>query len=1142
MNMLWNTDDEMNRYDEADLLAGITSPEMISDAKSVFNTNTGQTDLLAPLPSGGFVKLASQAPNVMVESPTMPGMVEPLPVEGPLARAAERTAAESQSKRRPMQLSPNTNTGQTSFFDNATSEIGKGLIRGAIVEPANFLKDNFGLYDPLVVQLVDPVTGEFDFDIKILSREEKADLDARMAAGEMPYAISLDELVASDETAGTGSQAIGGMAQFVGAFAGVGKLFKVGQGFKAGMTQGAAADFLGFDGSDAGITDLLLGFGVPDAMLPDFLEKDPNDPDYIGRLQAAFEGAFIGGAIEKLIPLVGKVFRSIKDGDVPAEVVTQSISDGKEAMRQVLVSAGENAQTRITERGTGTTMMSGVDPTVITDPLVAAAGRAVVPVKLQSPSLPYNINLTEVTDPALVPSAKAASRSLSQAEQDVVTAVFPDNPDGAILEMGKIAKTKSAFPVQDGWSGNVELLSVGFKKNGNTDVNFKKVPYNFHNAPKDVDPVKWKQSIQRKTLKEVRLLATRAANGDPQALKILQEASWYRDMRARMRLEFGGLGDVYADLLGTTSAQTGVEQNWDNAIEIMRRFSRGEFDEEIAMYEAKLAAGETNPVKLGQAHNDENNPFKLIAKASGSLFNANSPSSTKALLNMFRVAKGAPKTPNFTGNLIGYTSAATVDVWAARFLNRMTGRPRLAPPTEQGVSGDHLAGSTLENPKVGAEFGFGQEVIQAVADNVNKSGILRAIDPSVGNVGADDLQAIMWFMEKEIWTNKGWTSKAGEGGSFDLEASYAGAADPDAVKAARKIANATFKPPTPLKQKTGETDVEYQARLDAQLKGAQQRFDAKTSQAATDLETATDPAEIKKITKIANATFKPPAPAKRKPRETNAEYTVRSDLRFDEAKQKHDDAVAKASKELEGYKQPLARWVLGVSIERPNKVPTNAQQADAAARLGEPAKADDAVVMYQINNSLGRFMGTNERNFNAEFVVRENFDPAAVMARMMEVAKETDQDAAFMSKVLAERSATSRPGGEIYFKKRKDAEFADLFSDELKELGVDGFTYVTDSRVMDQPGRQAQQNEDAIAGLTGIRFQYIPEFDMGADAWTELSDAERAANTDQMEELYINVLLEIQAENPDISSATLMHYETTVGERGGYDQFRAPAN
>ena len=756
-------------------------------------------------------------------------------------------------------------------------------------------------------------------------------------------------------------------------------------------------------------------------------------------------------------------------------------------------------------------------------------------------SQPYKINFNEVTDPALVPSARAASQSLSQAEQDVVTAVFPDNPDGAILEMGKIAKTKAAFPVKDGWSGDVRVISVGFKKNGNTDVKFRKVPYGFHTPPKDVDEIKWKQSIQRKTIREIRALTTRAAGGDEQALKILREASWYRDMRARMRLEFGGLGDVYADLLGTTSAQTGVEQNWDNAIEIMRRFSRGEFDEEIAMYEAKLAAGETNPVELGQAHNDPNNPFKLITKASGSLFNANSPSSTKALLDMFRVAKGAPKTPNFTGNLIGYTSAATVDVWAARFLNRMTGRPRLAPPTEQGVSGDHLAGSTLENPKVGAEFGFGQEVIQAVADNVNKSGILRAIDPSVGNVGADDLQAIMWFMEKEIWTRNGWTSKAGEGGSFDLEASYAGAADPDAVKAARKIANATFKPPTPLKQKTGETDVEYQARLDAQVEGAQERFDAKTSQAATDLETATDPADIKKLTKVANAKFKPPAPAKRKPQETDAEYKVRSDLRFDEAKQKHDDAVAKASKELEGYKQPLARWVLGISIERPNKVPTNQQQAEAAARLGEPASADDAVVMYQINNSMGRFAGVNERNFNAEFVVRENFDPTAVLARTMEIAKETDQDAAFMSKVLAERSETSRPGGEIYFKNRKDAEFADLFADKLKALGVDGFTYVTDSRVMDQPGRQAQQNEDAIAGLTGIRFQYIPEFEDAA-GWKAMSEAERTAKIDQMEELYINVLLEIQAENTDISSATLMHYETTVGERGGYDKFRAPAN
>ena len=30
-----------------------------------------------------------------------------------------------------------------------------------------------------------------------------------------------------------------------------------------------------------------------------------------------------------------------------------------------------------------------------------------------------------------------------------------------------------------------------------------------------------------------------------------------------------------------------------------------------------------------------------------------------------------------------------------------------------------------------------------------------------------DLQAIAWFAEKELWGTKGWTTKAGEGGSFE---------------------------------------------------------------------------------------------------------------------------------------------------------------------------------------------------------------------------------------------------------------------------------------------------------------------------------------------------------------------------------------
>ena len=69
-----NTDREIERYDEAELFAETAKPEMFPDIRSKFNVDTGQTDLLAPLPSGGFVTLASNAPDIMVEAPAMPGM------------------------------------------------------------------------------------------------------------------------------------------------------------------------------------------------------------------------------------------------------------------------------------------------------------------------------------------------------------------------------------------------------------------------------------------------------------------------------------------------------------------------------------------------------------------------------------------------------------------------------------------------------------------------------------------------------------------------------------------------------------------------------------------------------------------------------------------------------------------------------------------------------------------------------------------------------------------------------------------------------------------------------------------------------------------------------------------------------------
>jgi len=635
------------------------------------------------------------------------------------------------------------------------------------------------------------------------------------------------------------------------------------------------------------------------------------------------------------------------------------------------------------------------------------------------------------------------------------------------------ANQKNNYPEKDGWSqSDMVVIGAKQKNNGSIEVDYKKLPYNFHLAPEGTDPARWEATMVNKTMVELRKLAKRAAAGDKSALAVIEQANWYRTMRARMRAEFGGLGDLFADLLGTTSAQTGVTQNYDNAIEIMRRFSRGEFDQEIEMYEEMLAAGTANPVELGRLHKDPDSPFKLITKASGSLFNANSPSSTKALLDMFRVAEGAPKTPNFTGNLIGYTNAATVDVWAARFLRRLSGQKRLPPPTEQGVSGDHMAGSTLSEPKVGGEFGFGQRVLEVAVNRLNKSGEIKNVAPQIGNMGADDLQAVLWFLEKEIWTENKWTSKAGEGGSLDLEASYAGNPDQEGIKTLRTIASKSYTPPKALKQKADESDAEFATRMD----------------------------------------------------ERNAK-----------AKEAHDLKVSDATKALEGEKSALSRYVLGVSIERPMSRPTNQQQAEVAAKLGEPAKVDDSVVTYQVNNTYGRFMQSDERAFNAEFVVRDNFNPSGVRSRMIEVGKEFDQDAVFISKVVPQRTSTSRPGVEIYFSTRKDPDFARDLSDQLTAYNVDGFTFITDSRVSDQPARQALQNEEAVAGITGLRFQYIPEFDVGANEWKAMSAQEQAAKIDEVETVYNRIIIDLMSGNADISTVNLTRYETDVIERGEYD-------
>jgi hypothetical protein len=605
-------------------------------------------------------------------------------------------------------------------------------------------------------------------------------------------------------------------------------------------------------------------------------------------------------------------------------------------------------------------------------------------------------------------------------------------------------RIKNQYPTSDGWLPigiNPGGTAPSFKmdKKGNIKIKWQEPSYQFHlppnyvgtgKKPKPDEIAAHRDDLTDRMVDDVQEVVDRALSGDQAAKDIIGQANWYRTMRTRLRQEFGGMGDVFADLLGATSAQTLVQANYDNSLIVLRRFVRGEFDNEIAAYQKMVADGEPLDQKtLTKLHKDENSPFKLITKAGGQLFNTNSPAATGALLDMFRQIKvgQAPKTINFTGNLIGYGNDATVDVWAARYLRDIAGLPRIPPPAEKAVAGNHLTGSTMDNPRIGGEFGFGQEVFTEAAKRINQSGIINEVDASAGQLGADDLQAVIWFLEKEKWTKNGWTSKGGEGGSLDFESDFGGSPDRARVAELRSIIN--------RKGSTAEQVAEAQAELET-LKGSPQRF------------------------------------------------------------------------------------VAGVSRERPNMRPTNPEQAELAEELTAPLKGDDKVVGYQANNAYGMFAGESERALNYEIVTQTDFDPTETINALVTAGRKYDQDAVFFSKLVPDGTPNARPGVEVYFRDRQGVDYAQRITEILRAKGIDGFTTITDARQMDRVDVQAAGSED-IAGLVGVRFQYIPEFD---DAF----DAARAEDVfKEKAEAFQDIMDEI-GDIDGITYADVVFYDTKV--------------
>ena len=294
------------------------------------------------------------------------------------------------------------------------------------------------------------------------------------------------------------------------------------------------------------------------------------------------------------------------------------------------------------------------------------------------------------------------------------------------------------------------------------EVAFAKLPYDLLGSPK------LSKNRDRAVMQTADLLEgdARKAFNDP---AISKGIGWYSRMRDFLQQQFGASIEVFGQLLGATSARTPVDTNFRQALEALKLLSTGQYDgllADFSQYANKVYSDaksgellrqwqEKNPGKKPSAFKVEDEIRKQINKfegvplrANGKKYNANSQKVLHVLYGLWLDQTVGPKTPNFAGNLTGRTLKATIDVWAARNLRRLLyegarEKWRLLPEQETGVT----------DP----DFFFAQDAYDVVAKRLG--------------MNADDLQALMWFMEKDVWEKNGWTSTVGaEKSSFDKEA------------------------------------------------------------------------------------------------------------------------------------------------------------------------------------------------------------------------------------------------------------------------------------------------------------------------------------------------------------------------------------
>jgi hypothetical protein len=232
------------------------------------------------------------------------------------------------------------------------------------------------------------------------------------------------------------------------------------------------------------------------------------------------------------------------------------------------------------------------------------------------------------------------------------------------------------------------------------------------------------------------------------------ELDGYRDRHNSLVANFDSLASTYAEQVPVLS-ESGKPKTAGGQPVLKWQLKEGlEKQYRKDYYEALLKDGvKPAPARMRAKNFSEGNLWNLLQlqndvaprRAGGGKYGMHSDRILQIMNNEWRDKTDAPKAPNFTENLAGLSTRATIDVWAARWLRRLgydgiTKEPwRLLPMMEQGVGN--------------ADFFLGQQIFEKTTKRINEE-----LGDKLGrNINPDDLQAIMWFAEKREWARRGWS-------------------------------------------------------------------------------------------------------------------------------------------------------------------------------------------------------------------------------------------------------------------------------------------------------------------------------------------------------------------------------------------------